>query len=108
VDPLSVPGLFLWPFRTSGSGSNFTGMDGFSRSTYVFVLVFGSVVVVPFLLSTIYRTLKKGIIDRKPPRQPFTRQGTPKAFWATVSFMAIGPVMIVWGMGVMLYRLLYS
>jgi hypothetical protein len=83
-------------------------MDSFQRALFVFVLIFGTVSILPFLASTIYKTLKTGVIERKPPRHPFTRTGTPKAFWATMGIMAIGPVIMVWGGVVMLYRLLHT
>ena len=83
-------------------------MESTQRAVYVFVLVFGAVVMLPFLLSTIYRTLKSGVIERRKPLRPFTREETPKAYWGTVAFMALGPAIAVWGMAVMLHRLLHQ
>ncbi len=82
-------------------------MDSLTHATYAFVLIFGSIVIMPFMISTLYSTLKKGVIERKPPHPPFTRQNTPKAFWATIIYVTIGLIGMVWGMGVMLYRLLH-
>ena len=83
-------------------------MDNFQRAIYIFVLVVGTVSMVPFLMATLYKILKTGVIERRPPKPSFTRTGNPKAFWATIGFMAVGPAIMVWGMGVMLYRLWHS
>jgi hypothetical protein len=83
-------------------------MEPMQRAIYVFVLIFGTVGALPFLLSILYRTLKRGIIERRHPLRPFTRGETPRAYWGTVAFMALGPVLLGWGMGVMFYRLLHS
>jgi hypothetical protein len=80
-------------------------LDSSTRAFY-FVLLIGGLVTVQFMVRQLYATFKKGVIERLAPRQPFTRTDNPKAFWTFMVFCSLGTAGMIWGLAVVLFRLI--
>jgi len=73
---------------------------------FYIVLAVGGVIVTAFTATQLYAILRDGVIERRPGLKPVSPQSGAVLYWFAVGVMAAGTAIILWGIAVIISRLL--
>lgn len=79
-----------------------------TQSTFCFYigLVAGGIVCIAFMIRQIYLALRKGSIERRLGLRPVTPHDGAALFWAAIVILVAGTIIGLWGIAVVMSRLL--